>query len=320
MSDKKILAVESIEKEFGTVRAVDRLSFHVRQGEIFGFLGPNGAGKSTTVRMLVGILQPDAGEIRFTLPGSSPATPDPSQLGYLPEDRGLYPDVPVIRTLTYMGVIRGMDRREARAAGLTWLERLGLAERANDKLDSLSKGNQQKVQFIVAVIHRPAFAILDEPFSGLDPVNQELFLDILRELRESGTTVLLSAHQMQLVERIADRVLLMNGGREVLHGSIQEVKAQATAGGRIFLRLAGESDPASLTGFPAVEAAERSTSGELAVELRGDQSLSPFLAAVAARHEIRSIRSEDVSLHDIFVQRVAGDKPSTSPATSEAGS
>ena len=229
-----ILSVDAVEKEFGVIRAVDRLSFSVRRGEIFAFLGPNGAGKSTTVRMLVGILRPDAGRIRYHLNGETAARLDSSLLGYLPEDRGLYPDVPLVRTLTYMGTIRGMGRLAASRAAMEWLERLDLADRAHDKLDALSKGNQQKVQFIAAVLHRPAFAVLDEPFSGLDPLRQDLFLDILRELRDGGTTVLLSAHQMSLVERVADRVLLMSRGREVLSGTIEDIKSGAQASSRIF--------------------------------------------------------------------------------------
>ena len=306
-SAEHILRVDRIEKQFGKVRAVDRLSFDVRRGEIFAFLGPNGAGKSTTVRMLVGILKPDAGRIRFALGGGETSRPDPCHIGYLPEDRGLYPDVPLIRTLAYMGVIRGMERRAAAAAAMKWLERLGLEDRANDKLSALSKGNQQKVQFVAAVLHQPQLAILDEPFSGLDPLNQDLFLDILRELREQGTTVLLSAHQMQLVERLADRVLLMSRGREVLHGSIAEIKAQATAGGRILLELENDPEPPGFLSYPAVARAERLDSGELAIELESGGSLSAFLGAVAAEHEIRAIRSEEVTLHDIFVDRVGND-------------
>ncbi len=302
-----ILSVEAVEKQFGEVRAVDRLSFSVRRGEIFAFLGPNGAGKSTTVRMLVGILRPDTGHIRYHSNGETVTRLDSSLLGYLPEDRGLYPDVPLIRTLTYMGTIRGMERLAASRAAMEWLQRLGLADRAEAKLDALSKGNQQKVQFIAAVLHRPAFAVLDEPFSGLDPLHQEVFLEILRELRDSGTTVLLSAHQMNLVERVADRVLLMSRGREVLSGKIEDIKAEAQASSRIFLKLADEPAAAKLASYPAVGHVERQPSGELAIELAGAGALSGFLATVARQHEILAIRSEEVDLHEIFVRRVRHD-------------
>ncbi|MEM7349565.1 MAG: ATP-binding cassette domain-containing protein [Acidobacteriota bacterium] len=313
-STESILRVDRIEKDFGSVRAVDRLSFDVRRGEIFAFLGPNGAGKSTTVRMLVGILRPDAGSIRFNLGGGQTSRPDPSHIGYLPEDRGLYPEVPLIRTLAYMGAIRGMERRAARDAAMQWLERLGLEDRAEEKLSALSKGNQQKVQFVASILHQPEFAVLDEPFSGLDPLHQDLFLDILRELRDAGTTVLLSAHQMQLVERLADRVLLMSRGREVLHGTIGEIKAQAAAGGRIILRLAEDPEPPSFSAFPEVSHTERLENGELAIDLGSTASLSAFLGAVSAQHEIRAIRTEEVSLHDIFVRQVESDLRTDAPA------
>ena len=309
-----ILSVEAIDKEFGEVKAVDRLSFNVRRGEIFAFLGPNGAGKTTTVRMLIGILRPDAGRIQFHLNGEASERLDPSLLGYLAEERGLYPDVPLIRTLTYLGTIRGMERAVALCAAMEWLEKLGLADRAGDKLDALSKGNQQKVQFIGAVLHRPAFAILDEPFSGLDPIHQDLFLEILRELRDAGTTVLLSAHQMNLVERVADSVLLLSRGREVLSGKIEDIKAEARGSSRIILELANAPEASHLAGYPAVVQAERRPGGDFAIELTGETALSDFLGTVARRHEIRAIRSEEVDLHQIFVRRVGDDLASLPPS------
>jgi ABC-2 type transport system ATP-binding protein len=213
---RTVLTVDSIEKKFAHVVAVDKLSFDVREGEIFALIGPNGAGKTTTVRMLTGIIKPDAGTIHYSLNHEKP--------GYLPEERGLYKDMPILETLVHMAVLRGMKRIAARAAAMQWLDRVSLQERALDKLDTLSKGNQQKVQFISAVLHRPRFIILDEPFSGLDPINQELFSQLIRQLRDEGATILLSAHQMQLIERIADRLLLMNRGRTVLYGTMDEIR------------------------------------------------------------------------------------------------
>jgi ABC-2 type transport system ATP-binding protein len=176
MSDP-IVQVEKVEKSFAEVRAVDGISFEVRPGEVFALLGPNGAGKSTLVRMLVGILRPDAGEIVYGLGAAPGGLPAVDELGYLPEDRGLYRDMPVARTLAYFGILRGIERRAAEKAAGAWLERLGLADRAADKLETLSKGNQQKIQLAAAVLHRPRFALLDEPFSGLDPLNQQLLRD-----------------------------------------------------------------------------------------------------------------------------------------------
>jgi ABC-2 type transport system ATP-binding protein len=301
---REILRVEAVEKKFDRVKAVDGLSFDVRAGEIFALLGPNGAGKTTTVRMLTGIIRPDRGAIRYTLTGERAAAPAPSQLGYLPEDRGLYKDQPILRTLTYFGVQRGMNRPEATRAAGQWLERLGLRERAQDKLDALSKGNQQKVQFIASILHRPAFAVLDEPFSGLDPVNQDAFLDLIRELRADGMTILLSAHQMQLVERIADRILLIDRGREVLKGSLQEIRRQTRAGNKITLKVAGEPRLSILAGHPAVESVRLTAPGEVTLLVKDGESLSELLVLAGEHWEITGIHSEQTSLHEIYVQTV----------------
>ncbi|HEY1377255.1 MAG TPA: ATP-binding cassette domain-containing protein, partial [Gemmataceae bacterium] len=264
-----ILTVRDVTKTYATVRAVDGVSFAVRPGEIFALLGPNGAGKTSLVRMLLGILDQDAGDIEYRLDADGPVVwPDPSEMGYLPEDRGLYKDIPVLRTLVYFGVLRGMRRSAARAAALDWLGRMGLADRAGVKLDALSKGNQQKVQFISAVLHRPAFAILDEPFSGLDPLNQEMFARFIRGLRDDGMTVLLSAHQMQLVEKLADRVLLMNHGRTVLAGTVDELRRQTQAATRLGLYVRGTADPTVFDGHPAVVGVETNGNGRLVLLLR----------------------------------------------------
>jgi ABC-2 type transport system ATP-binding protein len=244
------LTVQGVEKRFRGVTAVDRLSFEVRQGEIFALLGPNGAGKTTLVRMLMGLLRPDAGTIRYQVGGKLSPRPRPPLLGYLPEERGLYQELTVLRVLNFFGELRGMGRARAAGAAREWLERLGLQDRAHDRVDSLSKGNQQKVQLAAALLHRPRLALLDEPFSGLDPVNQELFLHLIRELRDEGLTVLLSAHQMSLVERLADSALLMNRGRALLQGTIEEIRQQSSAGSSLRLRVRGEPDLSRLEGHP----------------------------------------------------------------------
>ncbi|MEZ4587407.1 MAG: ATP-binding cassette domain-containing protein, partial [Gemmatimonadales bacterium] len=223
---RPLLRLDGITKSFGERPVVDRLSFDVRPGEIFALLGPNGAGKTTVVRMLLGIIAPDEGRIESSLDGATSGRLPPARTGYLPEDRGLYREIPVLRTLVYFGQLRGLGHDEARRRALEWLERMGLLDRVDERLDALSKGNQQRVQLIAALLHRPTLAVLDEPFSGLDPLSQEFFLDLVREIRDAGTTILLSAHQMDLVERVADRVLLINRGREILNGSIGELHAR----------------------------------------------------------------------------------------------
>lgn len=221
------LSIQSVEKRYATVHAVAGISFDVAPGEIVALLGPNGAGKSTLLRMLVGITRPDSGRILWN--GAELVALPPADVGYLPEDRGLYQDVSIQKTLTYFARLRGVEASEAERMATEWLTRFELADRAGEKLGAFSKGNQQKVQFAAAVLHRPKFAILDEPFSGLDPINQEIFLDLVRGLRDSGTTVLFSAHQMSLVERLADRVFVMHRGRELLHGATSDL----TSGGSL---------------------------------------------------------------------------------------
>lgn len=218
------LVVQDVVKRFGEIRAVADVSFEAGAGRIIALLGPNGAGKTTLIRMLVGILRPDAGSVRFSFDGRQVSVLPPALSAYLPEDRGLYGDVAVRRSLAYFGVLRGMDWQVAARAADAWLERLDLKDRRDAPLKELSKGNQQKVQFASAILHGPRFAILDEPFAGLDPLNQDLFLGLIRELRAAGASVLLSAHQMQLVERIANRVIVMNHGRLVLDDDLVGIR------------------------------------------------------------------------------------------------
>lgn len=307
MNDR-ILHVESIHKQFENVKAVDRLSFDIHTGEIFALLGPNGAGKTTTVRMLLGITKPDSGTISYTIGNFNSGQALSSDLGYLPEDRGLYRDIPVLKTLTYMGVLRGLERSEAYRRSEWWLKRVDLADRAQHKLETLSKGNQQKVQFISAILHKPAFAILDEPFSGLDPINQEFFIEIIRELRDQGTTILLCAHQMDLVERLADRVLLINRGREVLSGTIAQIKEQSAAASKVVVTVAGKADISALERSPIILSLERTSDNEIVFYLKKGEPLHQFLADIASSLEIVAIHTEKITLHEIFIRAVGQDK------------
>ena len=299
-----LLAVQEVHKEYGAVRAVGGVSLDVHAGEIVALLGPNGAGKTTLIRMLVGLTRPDRGTIAYHIDGTTRALLPAPALGYLPEERGLYQDVSAARTLAYFGRLRGMSRPDAERATKEWLERFSLADRANEPLKALSKGNQQKVQFASAVLHRPRFAILDEPFSGLDPLNQDLFVRTLHELRDSGTTVLLSAHQMQLVERLVDRVILLSRGREVLRGTIPELRRRWSVGRRLVVRVAGDADPSVLAGLPAVRQVDRTAPDELTV-LTGDGApLGDLLVAIGSRYDVTSLHAEQLTLHDIYVKSV----------------
>jgi len=298
----------------------------VRPAEIFGFLGPNGAGKTTTLRMIMGITRPDEGDVRFL--GRDEL--DRSRIGYLPEERGLFEDATLHDTLVYLGSLRRMGRGEAAAAARQWLERLELADRAKAKVGTLSKGNQQKVQLAGAILHRPALAVLDEPFSGLDPLNQELFLTIIRELRDQGTAVLVSAHQLNLVERLCDRVLLISRGRPLLAGTLEELRTTAAGGAGEVVALelrSGRSrraeEVAELVGRIVPEMQYRVEPGanglfRLEVALPSGVDLSPMLSEVSEHFAIERVTMRAVSLHEIYVRAVRGDHASTTEEIEEA--
>ncbi|HYJ78572.1 MAG TPA: ATP-binding cassette domain-containing protein [Longimicrobiaceae bacterium] len=308
-----VLTVDRVTKQFGSITAVSDVSLSVERGEIVALLGPNGAGKTTLIRMIVGIIRPDSGRVVHAL-GDGTGGPPRQALGYLPEERGLYQNMPVLRTLTYFGALHGMPRRQATEAAHAWLERLGLDARGAEEVKALSKGNQQKVQFVAAVLHRPALVILDEPFSGLDPVNQEFFLDLIRALRDAGATVIFSAHQMTLVERLADRVFLMSRGREVLHGTIPELRRRWHTGERLVIGTAGEADTAFLAGVEAVETVEAVTPDEIRLRVRPGANLAELLRLLGERLHVRHVRGEATTLHEIYVRTVEADL-----ATTDAG-
>lgn len=300
-----VVTATRVTKRFGAITAVDDLSLSVGNGEILALLGPNGAGKSTLIRMIVGLIKPDQGTIERST--DTPPVRARGRLGYLPEERGLYQDMAILRTLTYFGVLQGMETRHATEKARAWLERLGLGARGSEKVKALSKGNQQKVQFVASILHAPPLAILDEPFSGLDPVNQELFLELIRELRDSGTTVIFSAHQMTLVERLADRVFLMSRGREVLNGSIAQLRDRWHTGDRLVIGAPNAPDTRFLEQLQAVDAVEDYTDGEIRLRLTAGASISELLRAVGERLDVKYVRSEATTLHEIYVRTVEKD-------------
>ena len=221
--EQPVLSVRGLRKSFGAKVVVKDVSFDVCRGEIFGVLGPNGAGKTTAIRMIMGVMMSDKGEANFYFNGNEGRL-DKTKLGYLPEERGLYDNVKVIQTLIYLGELKGIPAQEAKRRALDWLEIMNLSEYAESKLEKLSKGMQQKVQFIAAVLHRPDLVLLDEPFSGLDPINQDLFKELIRKLQAEGVTILISAHQMSVVEELCTRIFLIDKGEEILYGTVQEIK------------------------------------------------------------------------------------------------
>lgn len=301
-----MLNVAHVHRRFAQVHAVNDISFHVTAGEIFALLGPNGAGKSTLLRMLVGITYPDSGRIEWQQGGSTASRLPASQIGYLPEDRGLYQDQPLVTVLEYFGTLRGMTRTEARASATAWLERLELGGRLKDKVGALSKGNQQKVQFAAAVLHQPRFVILDEPFSGLDPLNQELFLSLVRGLRDEGTTVLFSAHQMALVERLADRLFVMQHGREVLHGTIPDVRARWGGDRKLVLHATSVTADAvqQVRAHPAATGVVVHDDGTMEITLGAASPVGELLAHCAQLFTIVDVRTEQPTLHEVYINTV----------------
>lgn len=248
--DQALNAIElsHVQKQYNGFMAVQDLSFEVRQGEVFGLLGPNGAGKSTTIRMMMDIIKPDSGVIRlFGQPMSAPLK---DRIGYLPEERGLYRNARVLETLVYLAQLKGMTRQAATERAMFWLKRVDLGEWAKRKLNELSKGMQQKVQLVATIVHAPALVVLDEPFSGLDPLNIELVKDIIRELVAQGSTIILSTHQLAQAEVMCDRLLLIHRGHAILYGALTDIRKQFT---QHAVRLDVEGDLTQIHGIARLE-------------------------------------------------------------------
>jgi len=296
-----VLTVKDLSKAFGEITAVDRISFDVKRGDILGMVGPNGAGKTTAIRMIMGILTPDEGEIRFHFNGKDTAM-DKSRIGYLPEDRGLYDDAKVLDTLIYLAALKGTPRKEARYSALKWLERFDLIDYSRQKLEKLSKGMQQKVQFIATILHRPEVVMLDEPFSGLDPINQDIIKAFIQELQQNGTTVLLSAHQMNLVEELCENIFMINQGRPVLYGPLTEIKKQHREQ-IIVVRFPEQEDPSFLKKKDGVSLIKEEP-GRIVFRYTGAKAVNEILNELTAEMALEEISVQKPPLHDIFIQTV----------------
>lgn len=295
------VTVDHVSKSFGTFKAVDDISFEVRRGEIFAMLGPNGAGKSTTMRMILDILKPDEGKIHVLGGPISDRTKD--RIGYLPEERGLYRNVKVIDMMTYLGELKGMPKSKARTRAMELLTFLSLADVAKKKVSELSKGMQQKVQFAVTVIHDPDMIIIDEPFSGLDPVNTLVVKELVLDLRKRGTAIIMSTHQMSQVEEMADRLLMINRGHQALYGDVDEVRRRYAAHAVI---VEGRGEWASLPGVAEVHPVNNGRQG-FKLLMKDQVTANDLLSQIAASpgHEVERFELAVPSLTDIFIQ-VAG--------------
>ncbi|GJM44561.1 MAG: putative ABC transporter ATP-binding protein YhaQ [Gemmatimonadota bacterium] len=301
------LRLEGVVKSFDRHRAVDGLDLTVPRGSIYGLLGPNGAGKTTTIRMLMGILRPDAGRIHVLGEPASEATKD--RIGYLPEERGLYPGMKVLDNLLFFGALRGLSTAEARAAAGKWLARLRMESTALRKLQELSKGNQQKIQFVATVLHEPELLVLDEPFSGLDPVNQDLMRTTILDLAAQGKTIVLSTHLMDEVERLCSHLTLIHAGRAIVQGALDDVRREH-GGETVHLEL--EPGQELDERHPAIVEVRR-VGRSLEIQLGAGADPSAFLSEVAAQVRVRRFEVRGASLHSIFVRLVSADDPAEVP-------
>lgn len=291
-----VICLEGVTKAFGSTTAVRDLDFVLPKGTVCGLLGPNGAGKTTAIRMILDILGPDTGRVEVFGERVTPEVRD--RIGYLPEERGLYQKMHVAEHLAFFGEIKGMRHADAmREAGI-WLERLGLSDRANERVENLSKGMQQKVQFIATVIHGPELLILDEPFSGLDPINADLLREIVVERKADGATVLFSTHMIDDAERICDRVCMISGARKVLDGTLAEVKRLS---GRRVVVMECEGDRTFLNHASV----ERATDHGRRIEIRLREGADPqalLRAAIDAGVSIYKFEIADPSLREVFLE------------------
>src|SRR5690349_15472884 len=311
-----VIEVDRVSKRFAGHVAVDSLSLAVPQGGIFGLLGPNGAGKSTTIRMILDILIPDEGKISLfgDLKGARHLS---AKIGFLPEERGLYPRMLVLDSLIFLGQMRGLSRANARHRSLWWLQKVGISDWAKHKVQDLSKGMQQKVQLVGALLHEPDLLVLDEPFGALDPVNAQVLMDIVLELSRNGKTIVFSTHQMEQAESMCDRVVIINRGRKVVDGTLADIKA--AAGTRnvalTFTRDRQAAEPI-FRDRALVSKVDDSGMGvelQLAPDAEADRLLE---ALVKAGCGLSKFEQQTPSLRAIFIDKV-GPEAATAPARTE---
>ncbi len=296
-----MLELEGLSRSYGDLVALKDLGLEVPRGQIVGFVGPNGAGKTTAMRIALGVLEPSAGEVRWD--GEPLGSSVRRRFGYMPEERGLYPKMRAADHLAYLARLHGVEAGAAREAADRWLERMGLAERAGDRIEALSLGNRQRVQLAAALVHDPEALILDEPFSGLDPIGVEVMSGVLAERAGADVAILFSSHQLELVERLCDAVAIVNRGELVARGSVEELRRAGPSGRRIRVEVAG-----------AQEGWARPVPGVGAVEADGDAVIltleegaddQAVLEAARAAGPVRHFGREEVTLSDLFREAVA---------------
>ena len=304
------LQIQGIRKVYGSTAVVDNVSFQAPQGRILGVLGPNGAGKTTIIRMIMGITAPDQGDIYFTDNGVKTKGVPFSTIGYLPEERGLYKEAKVMSILLFLSGLKDMPKTQAKERAMHWLRKFELEDYAYKKVEQLSKGMAQKVQFIASILHEPKFVVLDEPFSGLDPVSQDLFKEEIRALASSGATVLLSSHQMNIVEELCDEIFLIHKGREVVQGDLQFIK-ERYGNFRVNMLLATPAE--KLLDSHMVEGVEQLGEERYRYTLKDGVTPLEFVHSLPPSLNVRELTISRPSLHDIFVQIAQGGATDEGP-------
>lgn len=292
-----VIDVSGVSKYYGDFKAVDDVTFQVQRGEIFAMLGPNGAGKSTTMRMILDIIKPSAGKIAVLGGPMTDKTKD--KIGYLPEERGLYRNVKVVEMMVYLGRLKGMTRADANKQALALLDRLEMSEVAKKKVSELSKGMQQKIQFAVTVMHRPELMIVDEPFSGLDPVNTRVLMDLLLDISKQGATIVMSTHQMFQVEELCDRLLMINRGHVALYGPVNEVRRRYALNA---VEIEGTGDWARVPGVSQVEQHNGSALLHLAPNVTPNDLMGSLAATPGVT--VEKFAMAVPRLNDIFIRVV----------------
>ena len=292
----RMLILEGLRKQFDGAYAVNNVSFKVDKGDVYGFLGPNGAGKTTTIRMIMGIIHPDNGLI--DLNGNDINALGRQNLGYLPEDRGLYQKQRIEEILHYFGSLRGLQKLDAKKKSSMWLDRFGLLDQGGRKVEELSKGNQQKIQFILSLLHDPDLIILDEPFTGLDPLNQILLKEIIQEKQDEGKTIIFSTHQMEQVERLCNNICLIDRGSIVVEGSLKEIRKKHSSDA-VEVRFSGDIDKNEIANyFKELEIKENTISGVLS------KNPNQFLKWINAKVDVLSFQLKIPTLEQIFLEEV----------------
>lgn len=296
------IIVDKISKNFGSLKAVDEVSFDVENGEIFGLLGPNGAGKTTSIRIILDIFKPDRGSVSIL--GGAMTEEKKNNIGYLPEERGLYQDIPLDRCLVYLATLKGMEEKDAQQKVGEYLERFDLADSRKKKVKELSKGMQQKAQLITTLIHKPSLVIIDEPFSALDPVNTQMVKDLLREERNKGTAVVMCTHQMHQVEELADRIVLINNGKAMLYGKLQDIRHNYKSQS-VIVRPVNEL-PSAIKGVEEIEKQNHHYLLHLCDGCTSQQVLKSLLEQGV---ELEQFEIAIPSLDEIFIQVVKKEQP-----------